>query len=184
MIVYPIFQCHTSLAKRVPLPIKLHRVNIWPNDHELHVSYGKVLIDIWQNAEDEIGLLWIEGDIAITPEHLYEIDRELSHHSDIVVTVPYLLYPKTTGRTWPIWSNRGITPEGVPIAYEYSQKPPARPAFFSLGCTYMPACLLDNLDTKRGNWDYPCLDTRLSETARARGVPVIATPTPALHLHY
>lgn len=181
---YPIVQINCVGRQRVPLPIECYRTHIWPNGHENHITYGSVLMGMWSYVNGEQGMLWLEGDIAITPEHLQEIDGIQRITPDHVITVPYLLYTKTTGRQRPMWSVQGISPLGSPIPYEDKDLPPSIPTYFSLGCTYLPSRLLGLVNLKSGNWDYPCLDTRLSELARDSGILCKATPTPCLHLNY
>lgn len=183
-IPFPVVQISVVGHERVPLPLKCHRIAIWPNEHRNHISYGDMLTTQWRYFKGESGMLWIEGDIAVTPEHLTEIVDATLVHPGCVVAVPYLLYPATTQRPYPMWSNQGATPMGLPVAYDGIAPHPIDPAFFSLGCTFLPAYLLDRIDMRAGNWDYPCLDTRLSELAQALRVRCIATVTPALHLHY
>lgn len=184
MLRCPKVQIVTVGRQRVPLPIEMYRLHIWPNGHHNHVSYGAVMMDFWRKSPDWHGMIWLEGDIAITPEHLSEMMPEIECYPDFVVTVPYLLYPRTTNREVPMWSVQGRTPTGQAVPYRYDEIHPREPAFFSLGCTYLPRKLLDLVDLTRGNWDYPCLDTRLSELAREHDIICISTDTPCLHLNY
>lgn len=181
---FPIVQVCCVGRQRVPLPIECYRTQVWPNEHHNHVSYGHILMHMWSQLKNDYGMLWIEGDIAITPEHLKELSDEQGCYPDFVITVPYLLYPKSTQRQRPMWSTQGRSPLGSSVPYDDTAMPPHEPGFFSLGCTYLPAKLLSLVDMSRGNLDYPCLDTSLSELAYDNGIICHATDTPALHLHY
>lgn len=181
---FPIVQVCCVGRQRVPIPLEMHRTQVWPNNHVNHVSYGNVLMSMWRQVFNDVGMLWLEGDIAITPEHLEELADTQACYPDRIISVPYLLYRKSTQRKIPMWSNQGRSPLGSPVPYDSDSIPPAEPGFFSLGCTYLPKMLLDLVALQQGNWYYPCLDTRLSELAYDNGIICIATETPCLHLHY
>lgn len=184
MLRIPYVQINTVGRQRVPLPIECYRIQIWPNNHRNHSSYGDIMRLQWAHFPDAKGMVWLEGDVAIAPEHIQELTDDIECYPDFVITVPYLLYPKTTQRDEPIWSVQSRAPLGGSVPIPSRIPPPREPGYFSLGCTYLPRKLLDACQWHRGNWDYPCLDTRLSETAHDRGIICMATDTPALHLHY
>lgn len=181
---FPIVQICCLGRPRVQLPLECYRTHVYPNEHPNHVSYGHILMKMWREVMNEYGMLWLEGDVAIAPEHLQELSDEQKCYPDLVITVPYLLYPKSTGRQRPMWSSQGRSPLGASVPYDDTAIPPPEPGFFSLGCTYLPKALLEHVKLDRGNWDYPCLDTRLSDLAYDHGIRCRSTDTPALHLNY
>ncbi len=181
---YPIVQVNCVGRERVPLPIKCYRTNIWPNGHKNHVSYCQVLMSMWKRLEDHTGMLWVEGDIAIDPKHLREIELMYDCYPDAVVAVPYLIYPHPSEGQLPIWSNYGRSPLGNVVQYNILALPPKKPDYFSLGCTFLPRILLELVPTCANKWDFPYLSARLSELAYDHDIPCHATEKPAIHLHY
>jgi hypothetical protein len=158
---------------------------IVPQGEDGHSAiYGERLRDSWRDWPDQYGLVVLEHDIAVPKETWDELAAEIIEFPRWVIAAWYRLYPVSTGLPMPVWAHR-IAMQGQPSEFRCGDFPPLeRPASFGLGCTFLPARLLDALPDDLGQWDYPVLDTRLSELARELGVGIRTVPTPVVHLHY
>ena len=184
MVEIPIVQCAIDDGRRVPLPFKHLRVYTLPTSSAGHSCYGWLLLDVWNRYQDVPGLLWLEADVAVDPTHLEEIRLLLEQDDDQVIAVPYLLYPSSTHLSRPVWPFYVYDDHGERRILSGRDVPPRHPLSFGLGCTYLPARLLEFARPYLHDWDYPVLDSRLSAVAAAEGVPITTTQTPAIHLNY
>lgn len=165
--------------------VEMPRIKRWklpaeetPNRYLGTIKYA------WEHQGPSTGLVVLEQDIAIEPVHLSQLDDLILLYPSHVAVAPYVLWPKSTGREEPVWSCGDIGSFGLRVYHHARIAPPARPKWFSLGCTYLPARLLEAAPDVDGNWDYPVLDTRLSELAARLGYPCRTTQAPAVHLHW
>lgn len=180
----PIVQFAVLGRSRVvhPAHMGIHVVWLRPDGD----SYGEALRQVWQHARDHSrhGVIVAEYDVAVPLEAWLELFAAAELEPGRVIAVPYLLYPASTKLVdGPVWSNR-VSCDGVPTFVTAAEPPPLTPAYFSLGCTYLPARLLMELPDDLRQWQYPVLDTRLSLLAESLGVGVMSTVTPAIHLNY
>ena len=181
---FPIVQSRLFGGANVPLPFDCHTVECYPTSDPRHIIYGSVLLAAWQRYSDGGGMLWIEGDIAIGPEHLQEVATEVECHPDFIVAVPFRLYPASTGRkkaTWPFY----IRTENCGMRIVEADEPiPLEPLSFGLGCTYLPHDVFRRMGKRMADWDWPSLDWKMSAAAMQHGLRIITTSEPAVHLHY
>lgn len=180
----PIFQFCVLGRREVfyPSDIGIHKVHVNPRVG----GYGFAVRDAWQHARDagKIGVIVLEHDIAVPREAWDEMEESIHDEPNCVIAVPYVLYPASTGLAFPVWAHRSRIADGRFDFIAADAPCPSAPAAFSLGCTFLPSRLLIELPDDLRQWDFPVLDTRLSELAQEIGVKALTTETPAVHLHY
>lgn len=156
----------------------------WTQRQGTGPTYGECVRTAWLESRSLNGIVCLEHDIAVSRECWRELADMLIRYPQDVAAVPYLLYPRSTGREAAAWAHRSSVTDGQYLFVPATAPPPSHPSAFGLGCTYLPARLLDAMPADLGQWDYPVLDTRLSDLARELSIPCRCTPTPAIHLHY
>lgn len=181
---YLIVQSALRGGIRLPLPIDHDEVWCEPAGSPDRQTYGATMYDTWMRWPEATGMIWAEGDIAIEPLHLAEMHKHILMCPGCVVAVPFRLYPASTHANvvqWPFYIETHNCGERILRADE-----PIPPVVrsFGLGCTYLPRQLFAALGAKLREWEWPSLDWRLSVAAREEGIPIMTTPTPAIHLHY
>lgn len=181
---FPIVQCSLRDVPAVPLPFVHRKVQTLLASDPKHTPYGQVLRDQWDMCGNVPGMLWLEADIAIGPEHLDELERAVAADDGTVVAVPFRLYPASTRQPRVVWPFYERLPDGREQIIDARLSVPRHPLTFGLGCTYLPARLLECARSHLHDWDWPSLDWRLATLARHEGIPVVTTETPAIHLHY
>lgn len=141
-------------------------------DHALgYAGYGRGLYLLWFGREDRDapGLWVIEHDVAVDPADVEMMAAQIERYPDCVVAAAYTCWPVSTHLDYPLTLPR--------FDRGYWR--------FGLGCTYLPAALLDAAGEALAHWDYPSLDAELSIAAREAGIgfhrAVGARPK---HLHY
>lgn len=147
-------------------------------------TYGDCVRSAWLESRSLAGIVCLEHDVAVSRESWLELGAAIKAWPLEVIAVPYLLYPRSTGRGTAAWAHRVSAFDG---RYEFlpsTKACPSAPAAFGLGCTFLPGRLLEAMPEDLGQWDYPTLDTKLSDLARELGVAVRCTSLPAIHLHY
>lgn len=147
-------------------------------------TYGECVRTAWLESRSLNGIICLEHDIAVSRECWRELADMLIRHPQDVAAVPYLLYPRSTGLDHPVWAHRGQGTDGRYFFAAAQDRLVDFPAAFCLGCTYLPGRLLNALPEDLTHWDYPVLDTKLSDLARELSIPCRCTTTPAIHLHY
>lgn len=147
-------------------------------------TYGECVRTAWLESRSFGGIVCLEHDVAVSRESWSELADTIDAHRLDVAAVPYLLYPRSTGRDAAVWAHRYRDADGTLTFVTDEGACPYLPAAFGLGCTYLPGRLLGAMPDDLGQWDYPVLDTRLSNLASELSIPVRCTSTPAIHLHY
>lgn len=174
--------CHHGV--RVPLPFQHHGIEMYGKDDVRHTSYGQRMRESWDRYKGASGLLWLEGDIAIEALHLNEIEQLHHRQPGCVIAVPYRLYPLSTIRKAVLWAHSSADTSGRWQLVSADEPCPSHPAAFALGCTFLPAMLLNEAEAHCDAFDWPVVDTRLSTVAAEHDIPCYTTTTPAVHLHY
>lgn len=180
----PFVQSRVADGRQVELPFSTITAQCYRQQDPRHVGYGQVMLDIWDSIKSPAGMVWIEGDVAIEPQHLRELADDIAEFPESVVAVPFRLHPGYCGLTeakWPF--NEKLIGEGW-RQYAASEPVPRHPHSFGLGCTYLPFVLMEAARDRLPIWDWPSLDWKLSLVAWENGIGVTATATPAVHLHY
>lgn len=178
----PVYQFVWDLRRAVPIPSFAART--LRRRGGARCTYGDHLRAVRKVHPDAPGLVVLEEDVAVPLAAWWELAARVRHLPRAVSTVPYLLYPASTGRALPLWSVRPAGGAGDSYAAAEGAEPCLRPRWFGLGCTYLPGRLLDALPADLRHWDYPTLDTRISDMAADMGVSAWTTPTAAVHLHW
>lgn len=179
-----VIKAYVDDGRYAPLLLPHTVVQCHHGDHPHRRPYGEVLYRAWIDHSTEVGIVWVESDIAIEPLHLSEIETEVAFDPNCVVAVPFRLYPASTHRedvTWPFYVTARDCSERILQDHEAI---PHEVRSFGLGCTYLPSRLLLELGERITDWDWPSLDWRLSIAARDSGYVIKTTHTPAVHLHY
>lgn len=148
------------------------------------MTYGEHLRAAWMEQRSRRGLVVLEKDIAMSLEGWTQLARCIDCAPDLVWAVPYLLYPASTGMDRIVWAHRVFGSAEKLVFRGAHEVCPSRPDAFGLGCTFLPERLLRAMPDDLRQWDYPMLDSRLSELAREIGVACRTTSIPAIHLHY
>lgn len=150
------------------------------------VSYGATVRRLGTLAAEKgaPGIVVLEYDVAVSLELWDEIAYRCANHAQDVIAAPYLLYPASTRLDHAVWAHRASGPEGKPRFVSSIDPCPQHPLYFSLGCTYLPRALLEAMPDDLRQWDYPRLDSLLSELAREKEISCQTTIERAIHLHY
>lgn len=156
----------------------------WTQKQGSGPTYGDCVRVAWLESRSLGGIVCLEHDVAVSQECWRELADMIKLRPLDVAAVPYLLYPRSTGRVGAVWAHRASIAEGRYHFISSSSLCPPCPAAFGLGCTYLPGRLLDEMPADLNQWDYPVLDTRLSDLARELSIPCHCTLTAAIHLHY
>lgn len=147
-------------------------------------TYGDCLKAAWLESKSLGGIVCLEHDIAVNREGWAELGQMVQLYPDDVAVVPYLLYPRSTGLNCSVWAHRISLKEGQYNFVAGRDHLPLYPTAFSLGCTYLPGRLLDAMPSDLTHWDYPVLDTKLSDLANELKIICRSTLARAIHLHY
>lgn len=148
------------------------------------MTYGEHLRAAWLEQRSKRGLVVLEKDVAMSLEGWTQLARCIDCAPDLVWAVPYPLYPASTGMDRAVWAHRVFGCAEKLLFCGAREECPSRPDAFGLGCTFLPERLLRAMPDDLRQWDYPMLDSRLSELAREIGVGCRTTSVPAIHLHY
>ena len=180
----PIFQFALHNAVPVPYRPSANVCVLWlPRGDE---SYGETMRRIGTVAckKGAPGIVCLEYDVAVSQELFDEIEYRVKSAEGDVIAAPYLLYPASTRLDHPVWAHRARNKEGKPRFVSSIDPCPQHPMYFGLGCTYLPKALLAAMPDDLRQWDYPRLDSLLSELAQEKGISCQATIERAIHLHY
>lgn len=154
------------------------------SDKRSHPTYGHALYAAHLESRSQRGIIVLEQDIAIDPEIIAELTDHTNQCREIVVAIPYRLYPKSTGLDTVVWAHRINSSNGQPLFVPATEECPRKPAYFGLGCTFLPSVLLEKMPEDLSQWDYPRLDSLLSMLAREHKIPCLTTNRAAVHIHY
>lgn len=133
--------------------------------------YGDDLANAWRWRDDDAapGLWVVEHDMAVDPGDRRRMLAQIEATPDQVIAAPYLCWPASTN-----------LPEPFTLPDVFDGWPR-----FGLGCTYLPARLLNAVETELADWVYPEVDWRLSQAAHQLHVPVhTLRGAHVKHLHY
>lgn len=180
----PVYQFYPAESPVVNYRGLLEVYPCWTQKQGSGPTYGECMRAAWRQSSAQSGIICLEHDIAVSRECWLELADMVVLRPLDVAAVPYLLYPKSTGREFTVWAHRASIVESRYHFISSSSPCPPRPAAFGLGCTYLPGRLLDEMPEDLRQWDYPVLDTRLSDLARELGIACHCTSTSAIHLHY
>jgi hypothetical protein len=180
----PIYQFHVrgQVPIRYPDHLGIQLVSIPPKDHGL--NYAESIRVWWKHGAPSLGLVVLEHDVAVPLEAWQEMRDLIRDCPDSVVTVPFLLYPASTGGRVPHWSTQVRVREGELRSTPHTAAPPVPCDTFGLGCTYLPPRLLALMPEDLQHWGWPCTDWKLSQLSMDEGIHVRPTLTTAVHLHY
>lgn len=156
---------------RTPAGVDVEVAHLECDDVENYLSYGRALCLHWFGRDDDAapGLWVIEHDVAVDPGDADVMLRWIRHYPTEVVAAPYVC--------WPVSTNL-LDPFTLPDVHA------GRPRF-GLGCTYLPARLLEAAGDDLAGWTYPTVDAELSALAHEIGVPVVTVRGAHVkHLHY
>lgn len=170
--------------RTVHLPLNYIAIHCDDVNNFSHRPYGLVMWEAWQKCHNDRGLLWIEGDVAIEPVHLLEVERSIASFPGSVIAVPYRLYPASTHNDYVQWPFYIATKDGDERILKAGEDVPLFVKSFGLGCTWLPVELFNAIGDRIKDWDWPSLDWRLSIVARGQSITIVTTETPAVHLHY
>jgi hypothetical protein len=163
-----------------PIPgVRLHQLHYGPEPGYPFGRRGLAIAGAWEQLRTarSAGLLLLDADVAVDPWDFAAMLGAVELHPADVLTAPIRVWPASTTRsgwTWGHWT-------GQP-----GQGPCPDPEWFSLSFTYLPerlvaACLRAGLR----KWTFPVVDSRISETARAAGIPArVVDQAAPKHLHY
>jgi hypothetical protein len=181
---YLVFQFGLDSQRRVPYPDWVIPITCGGRTSAHPDDYGERIRDTWRQYGDGRGMVVLEHDIAVDLRHWRELEEAIDFEPRFVHAVPFVLWRASTQSEHEFWSHAVfdsvIEHRLVPI----TEPCPSALYAFPLGCTWLPARLLDHIDLKRGNWEWPCVDAALSRLARSLSISAQSTATPAVHLHY
>ena len=167
----------------MPLPDLIGRtfkdLHIGPSESYPTGRRGLAMAHYWENMRnhipDCIGMLTIDGDVAIDPVDMDAMLGAISHHRYEVVTAPIRLWYE---KTW-YWAHRDASNElskvpGEPIVY------------FSFGFTFIPRELMEGAILQGLRlWCYPYVDESMSMVANDLSIKVYVTQqAQPKHMHY
>lgn len=148
-------------------------------------AYGHALRQAWRSCDPaDDGLICLEHDIAMPQEAWLELAAAQAVEPEDVIAVPYILYPESTGLDSRVWAHRVRYSAGALQFVTANVACPEWPQAVGLGCTYLPAALLNAMPEDLAQWCYPRLDTLLSELAGSMCLTLRCTQRGAVHLHY
>lgn len=134
-------------------------------------GYGSVLAGAWwgRGDLDAPGLWVIEHDVAVDPGDAAAMLAQIAATPTQVVAAPYLCWPVSTRLTEPFT---------LPDTHHGRAR-------FGLGCTFLPAQLLNTAGRRLEAWTYPTVDAELSTLAHLTGITVHPLRGAHVkHLHY
>lgn len=180
----PIYQFHPDRSPIVQYPPSLGVHMRWVSSRRNTCTYGEAMFAARLESKSQCGLICLEHDVAVSWEGWQNLFASIAYRPERVTAVPYLLYPVSTQLKDSVWAHRVRGPDGRLAFVPSWRDQPNEIAAFALGCTYLPGALLDAMPEDLRQWDYPRLDTLLSELARERRLEMASLGRPAVHLHY
>lgn len=180
----PIYQFHPDRSPIVQYPPSLGVHLRWVSSRRNTCTYGEALFAARLESKSHCGLICLEHDVAVPFESWLDLFASVLYRPERVMAVPYLLYPASTRLDCAVWAHRVRGPDGKLTFVPSWRNSPDKIAAFSLGCTYLPGSLLDAMPEDLRQWDYPRLDTLLSELAREHKIEMASLGRPAVHLHF
>lgn len=180
----PIYQFHPDRSPMVQYPSSLGVHMRWVCSRRNTCTYGEALFAARLESKSQFGLICLEHDMAVSWEAWQNLFASIEFRLERVLAIPYLLYPRSTQLEHAVWAHRVLDPDGKLKFVPSWRDPPDEIAAFALGCTYLPGALLDAMPEDLRQWDYPRLDTFLSDLARERKIEMASFGRTAVHLHY
>lgn len=180
----PIYQFHPDRSPIVQYPPSLGVHMRWVCSRRNTCTYGEALFAARLESKSHCGLICLEHDVAVSFVGWQDLFASVLFRPERVIAVPYLLYPVSTQLEHAVWAHRVRGPDGRLALKPCWRDPPDEIAAFALGCTYLPGALLDAMPEDLRQWDYPRLDSLLSDLARERKIEMASLGWPAVHLHY
>ena len=124
-------------------PVKFFPVHVGPEPDHPVGRKGHVLARAWEQLRGSPpadGLLILDGDVAVDPEHTRAMIEAIDSDCTRVWTAPVRIWPVSTHRqdwVWAHWEDHA------------SQELDMFPRYFSFSFTYLPAGLVDkaNMET-------------------------------------
>lgn len=183
-MIPPIYQFHADRTPIVNYPRSLGIHLRWVSGRSNGPTYGEALRAARLESKSAAGLVCLEHDLAVAREDWDALFASVLYKPLRVLAIPYILYPASTGRQDRVWAHRVAAADGKLAFAPASITCPTEIAAFGLGCTYLPGRLLDAMPDDLRQWDYPRLDSLLSDLARDLRLEMTALGRPAVHLHF
>ena len=142
-----------------------------PGDEGEDYMYGTGLAMAWscRPHPDEPGMLVIEADLMVDPDDLECIEQAVQEQPRDVVAAPYVCWPVSTKLAYPMTLPRFN--HGVHV--------------FGLGCTWLPAKLIESMFSELPKLTWTQLDIGFSKRAMEMGLTVrMPYGTSVKHAHY
>lgn len=147
-------------------------------------TYGQAIMDEWRERPGAAGMVVLEQDIAVPHECWQELAAAVRHEPHLVHCANYLLYPASTKMNYAVWAHRVAGPDDRGLFVHGAALAPRRLLKFALGCTYLPARLLDAALARGFAAAYPCADDKLADLAIELHTPIVPLHAVVVHLHY
>lgn len=176
------FVSHPERAVHYPpwIPVRLCA----PYEKPEGEGYGLAIKHSWIELGRPDGLVVVEQDMAVSFEQFEELFRGVGTDTDIVWCLPYVLYPLTTGLGYRAWAHQKMDRHEASFFVPATEPCPQKPAYFGLGCTYLPAAVLEMSNRDHLSWDYPRTDTMFSNLARRLKRKATVVGSTVAHMHY
>lgn len=166
---------HQALPKA---PSAFRDIHIGPEPGAPFGRKGQALAGAWrQLGKKADGMLILDADVAVDPADFRTMMHAIGEEPDVAHTAPVRIWPVSTHRAgwvWAHWDKKA------------SQELDYEARYFSFCFTYLPRRLI-TAAVRRGlnGWEFPSVDSSVSATARAAGIPcrVVWTCRP-VHMHY
>jgi hypothetical protein len=147
--------------------VRMFDLHIGPEPGAPYGRKGAALAGAWRQLATRqcTGMLIMDADVAVDPLDVSVMLQAVGNQPEVVHTAPIRLWPESTQRrTW-VWGHWDASGPGQADCPE--------PTFFSFGLTYLPRKAI-NRAVRDGlkEWTFPGVDSRVSRSAAAAGVPV------------
>lgn len=151
---------------------------------EANESYGRAIVDEWLERRGDDGMVVLEQDMAVGEESWQEMAVAVALDRHVVYAVPYRLYNASTHLIHPVWAHRAPGRDSRGRFVAGNSPKPRSIARFALGCTYLPAVLLNPAAERGFAAAYPRTDDALNDLAIELALKVVTLSHAAVHLHY
>ena len=153
----------------------IHPLVLRPSPGYPHGNKGAAMRSVWlRYRTHHPGIVFIDGDVAVDPWDIREMNRAVLRYPEDVLTGHAWLWPASLRTGEPVPSHR--TWQGQDAVWG-TTRPDGTCDYFSFNCTYIPNRLFQRVEDQQawGRLIFPWADTRLSE---------IAAQSPRIPIHY